>query len=348
MSTTEFSRLGHSDEAWTCPNCSAANNSSLIYTVPAAEEEITDSLDIHNVSTNPSVLESISDISMPSRSSISTEAGNSTFDATDSHDMLTSSPKPVQVHSKQRPKPFLRILNINFQSLRKKGKLLEAIILDSDPDIIIGTETWLENAISSSEILPNELGFDVHRRDRPGDPHGGVLLATKKHLMLQNIKSSSDVEMVSGTITAGSKDVTIAAYYRPPNRTDSEYLESTTTEFNTLKASAKKNIVIIGGDFNAPDIDWKQLSIAGSQYPAKVSKTFMDITSDNNLEQMVDFPTRKDKTLDLILTSHPSYKQRCKPMPSIGNSDHDIVLFDTNIQAYRPRPVRREISLEKS
>ena len=67
----------------------------------------------------------------------------------------------------------------------------------------------------------------------------------------------------------------------------------------------------------------------------------------NNFEQMVDFQTREDKTLDLILTSHPSYKQICKPMPSIGNSDHDIVLYDTSIKASRPKPVRRQISLWK-
>jgi hypothetical protein len=47
--------------------------------------------------------------------------------------------------------------------------------------------------------------------------------------------------------------------------------------------------------------------------------------ADNNLEQIVDFPTRKDKILDLILTSHPSFKQRCKPMPSIGNSDNECL-----------------------
>ena len=63
--------------------------------------------------------------------------------------------------------------------------MLECIVLDSDPDIIKGIETWLLDSISSSEIFPNEPGFDVHRRDRVGDPHGGVLLEAKKHLTLQ-------------------------------------------------------------------------------------------------------------------------------------------------------------------
>ena len=64
--------------------------------------------------------------------------------------------------------------------------------------------------------------------------------------------------------------------------------------------------------------------------------------------QLVDFPTRKSKTLDLIFSSHPSYMERCKPLPSIGNSNHDIVLLDTSIQVRRPKPPRRRIYLWKS
>ncbi|KAL8610949.1 hypothetical protein ACOMHN_042566 [Nucella lapillus] len=63
---------------------------------------------------------------------------------------------------------------------------------------------------------------------------------------------------------------------------------------------------------------------------------------------MVDFPTRKDKiTLDIILTSHPSFKVQCKPLPSVGSSDHDIVLYDTTLAPHRSRPPRRKIFLWK-
>ena len=71
------------------------------------------------------------------------------------------------------------------------------------------------------------------------------------------------------------------------------------------------------------------------------------MTSDNGLEQIVNFPTRKDKTLDLIFTSHPSFMERCKPLPSIGNSDHDIVLLDTNLISRPPKPTKRKIYLWK-
>ena len=38
---------------------------------------------------------------------------------------------------------------------------------------------------------------------------------------------------------------------------------------------------------------------------------------------------------------------RCKPLPSIGNSDHDVVLPDTSLQVRRPKPPRRKIYLWK-
>jgi hypothetical protein len=65
-------------------------------------------------------------------------------------------------------------------------------------------------------------------------------------------------------------------------------------------------------------------TIINRQYPIKTNHTFLEIVAVNGLEQIVDFPTRKDNTLDLMLLSHPAYKLRCKPLPSIGNSDHAL------------------------
>ena len=78
---------------------------------------------------------------------------------------------------------------------------------------------------------------------------------------------------------------------------------------------------------------------SSKHYPRRVSQTFLDVASDLGLEQMVDFPTRGDNTLGLIFTSHPSFQERCKPLPPISDkSDHDIVLFDTSHQPVRARP----------
>jgi hypothetical protein len=58
-------------------------------------------------------------------------------------------------------KKHLRILNMNFQSLKKKGKLIEAIIESTEADMIIGTETWLDSNIKSSEIIPDYFQYDM-------------------------------------------------------------------------------------------------------------------------------------------------------------------------------------------
>ena len=135
MSTTEFSNLGKSDETWTCPSCSKPNNSSTkIYSIPNGDDSKLSTL---NISTNPLMADSISESSIPSTSGSSIESQS--FDSTSfssDHDILAKTNKKKK---KPSTKKHLRILNINFQSLKKKGKLLEAIIETTEPDIIIGT-----------------------------------------------------------------------------------------------------------------------------------------------------------------------------------------------------------------
>ena len=72
----------------------------------------------------------------------------------------------------------LRILNINFRSV--VGKRAEIVyLLDSmKPDIILGTETWLDPSITDSEYLPDRYNYKVYRRDRNREG-GGVLIAVR-------------------------------------------------------------------------------------------------------------------------------------------------------------------------
>jgi hypothetical protein len=62
MSTTEFSKLGNSEETWTCPSCLKPNNSStILYTVPCNGDSKHSSV---NISTNPLLVDSISEASI--------------------------------------------------------------------------------------------------------------------------------------------------------------------------------------------------------------------------------------------------------------------------------------------
>ncbi|CAG2252708.1 unnamed protein product [Mytilus edulis] len=71
------------------------------------------------------------------------------------------------------------------------------------------------------------------------------------------------------------------------------------------------------------------------------------MTADLSVQQLVNKPTRGENTLDLMFTSHPGHLERCKTLPPIGNSDHDIVLLDLAAKVTRPKPTSRTINLWK-
>ena len=83
----------------------------------------------------------------------------------------------------------LKSLTINFQSIKNKTADLEYLINKEEPDIIAGSETWLNPDIYNTEILSNN--YEIFRKDR-SDSHGGVLLAIKSNLVVEEIKTKSN------------------------------------------------------------------------------------------------------------------------------------------------------------
>ena len=61
----------------------------------------------------------------------------------------------------------LRLLNANFQSITDKKGSFQNLVDSTDPDIIVGTETWLTNNQKDGEIgMPNRFS-DEYLRDPP-------------------------------------------------------------------------------------------------------------------------------------------------------------------------------------
>jgi hypothetical protein len=87
--------------------------------------------------------------------------------------------------------------------------------------------------------------------------------------------------------------------------------------------------------------------VTGNQVPKTICKAFLHMSAGLSIQQVNDHPTRENNILDLLFTSHPGHVERCKTLPPIGNSDHDILMVDISTNAYKPRLTRRKIFLWK-
>ena len=137
------------------------------------------------------------------------------------------------------------------------------------------------------------------------------------------------------------KPIIILSCYRSPSNTveDNDILVNSLTD---LLKKYKSNPLWIGGDFNLPDLDWDSYTITGSQYPQTLNEKYLEIFDLNSLNQVVNFPTRKSATLELLLTNRPAFIEDCRPTAGFG--DHQsAVLSDIYCHSKRQKPVQRKV-----
>ena len=94
-----------------------------------------------------------------------------------------------------------------------------------------------------------------------------------------------------------------------------------------LTKDINNKFVILGGDFNLPDINWEDRTVKNN---SNICKSILDLMDDFSLEQLVNEPTRGNNTLDLCFTNKSSLLNTVSIVP--GLSDHDIVIADFFIQ----------------
>jgi hypothetical protein len=231
---------------------------------------------------------------------------------------------------------------INFQSIKNKKAELLNFINEHSPAIIMGTETWLNSSIHTSEIFP--VNYNVVRRDRP-DGYGGVLIAVRSDYIYDElIMEHKDVEMAYIRIKMDKHALTAGVAYRPPN-SSREYMDNLCSNIRNICHRYSGDTMWLGGDFNLPDINWTTGLIEGSQNPIIINSNFLDCIRDAGLEQSVTQPTRNNVTLDLFLTNRPSLIEECIISPGLG--DHEIVNISSTVSAKRRKPIRRKIHLWK-
>ena len=208
----------------------------------------------------------------------------------------------------------------------------------TDPDIVLGTESWLKPEILNCEVFPEE--YTVYWKDRDIRHKlkgGGVFILVRIFFTSCEIEIDTECEALFVDLKlVDQQNVKIGCLYRPP-WSDETYMKDFERVVKHVDPHRNGNLWI-GGDFNLPKIDWTHQKILPQNPSGKISTALLNLTNDFSLTQIVDHPTRKENILDLFFTTNPILVNQVMTVPPLSNeADHDIVFIDLNTRAQIPR-----------
>lgn len=306
--------------SWHCAKCGIPNYSSILYDIPRAS------------TTNP--FEPLSSLGDSSLASLPSPPG---VDLGRPLHRSSPAPRRHREHNTRHVGKPLRVLNVNCQSIKNKQAQFLNLVDSSKPDVIIGTESWLDATVHTAEYFPPN--FNVYRRDR--HLHGGgVFIAVSSDLpstRVDELETDAEIIWVRVSIT-GSRSINICGQYRP-DVGDEHGTGELRRSLERLGDTAGH--ILIGGDFNLPGWDWASTTLKPNTVRPDLHEEFLELLHDYSLTQMVTKPTRQKNTLDLLLTNNPTRVNRVEVIPGI--SDHEIVLAELDILPQRVTQKSRQI-----
>ena len=162
---------------------------------------------------------------------------------------------------------------------------------DLNPDIVVGTESWLTPDIQNSEIFPTELNYSVHRRDRENNKtEGGVFILIKN---LVEAETNCEIIWVKVALNI-AKPLLVGAYYKLKENDEPSIIELAKS-LDIVRD--KGNTTWLLGHFNMPHVDWDTTSPYPNCKLHDLWNTFLESLDDQNLDQMVVLPTRVENEI---------------------------------------------------
>ena len=121
------------------------------------------------------------------------------------------------IFEKSSIKGKFSVVHYNIQSLSNKVDIIESELRDSDA--ICLTETWLDRRTSDETIKIN--GFNLYRRDRVGDNHGGICVYINQSLFscIRRYLELPQLECIWVEISLHNRKELLGTFYRPPTQT---------------------------------------------------------------------------------------------------------------------------------
>jgi hypothetical protein len=222
-------------------------------------------------------------------------------------------------------------MSTNADSLLNKRKELQVYVYEESPDIIAITEIIPKNMrdpIEKAEITLSgyELFSNLENR-----AERGVALWIKKSLKPVDSEFMPDaVESVWAEIPLCRNDrILVGCVYRSPSATPQNDLKI--NNLMTKVGETRHTHKLVMGDFNHPEIDWKNETTKGSlDHP---SYKFIEAIRDSFLVQHVLEPTHQRNeeenanTLDLLFTNESNMIESLRYLEPLGKSHHRKIQF---------------------
>jgi hypothetical protein len=210
------------------------------------------------------------------------------------------------------------VLQVNCRSIYNKALEFWNLVDTCNPDVVIGTESWLKEDINNAEVFRSD--FTTFRRDRSARG-GGVFVCVKNFIASKELWVDEDFEMITVEVKRMGPKYTweIICMYRAPSE-DMLAIEKLAARTLATRNLTKRSI--IGGDLNLSQAIWNGDAEKASGFQAFVN----NLVWDNGYTQVVSGPTRGDAMLDIYLLRPESSFISCNIVPDI--SDHNGVLLE--------------------
>ena len=217
---------------------------------------------------------------------------------------------------------------MNARSIRNKVLELSILVEDTNPDIILVTETWLDSNFENSFLCLDN--FIIHRKDRAegSDPHGGVMVCIRSDIHANIIEIDTYKEICFVNLIIKDFRIKVGVVYRPPSTNASDSSDLSRIMRDQLQDCSS---FVVFGDFNFPGINWEYMTSSTS-----MERHFLEICDEIGVFQIIREPTTQHfSVLDLCLCSSREIVTDVCIGECFSTSDHSIITCKIKIPRAR-------------
>lgn len=187
--------------------------------------------------------------------------------------------------------------------MKSKSFAFKNFVYSTMHPVYVLIETWFEKGILNNEFFPPQ--YNIYRRDRKENPHGGVLIAVKSSIKSFEIDNFNDnIECLSIKLFFENVSLVLYAAYIPPGESTETYNSHANNICNIVKNNTSENICILG-DFNLSKVQWlpddsNEDILVPSNFSNYSQCSFTDSLLSLNLYQINGVLNMNGRLLDLV------------------------------------------------